>query len=147
MAQDKKIGDDCKAYHNTGTYPVPVWNEVTNIEDLSLPLSKTLAEFKTRGSKWILKRSGKIDSGIEFKYIYDKADDDWSVLRDGFLNNTPIEFAIMDEAIATSGAQGLRATCEVVEMPMDQPLEDGVSIAMSIAPAPADNEPEWYTVA
>ena len=103
----KRLGGDCKLYRNSGTYGSPTWNEITNVEDLSQPMTRGQGEFKTRGSKFILKKNGKIDLGVEFKLVVDKSDDDYSVLRDGFLADpaTVIEFAIMDEAIATTGTR------------------------------------------
>ena len=147
MANKKRLGGECFTYRNTGTFASPVWNEITNIEDNSLPLSKGQGEFKSRGSKYVLKKGGKIESGVEFKYVYDPGDDDWVALRDSFFNGTAIEMAIMDGPIATTGNQGLRASMEVMEIPRDEPLEEGVSVAVVCALTISDNEPAWTTTA
>lgn len=143
MANKMRNGGDCKLYRNSGSYASPTWNLIDNVEDLSMPMSKGAGEFKTRGRKFILKRGAKIDAGVEFTLVVDKGDDDLSVLRDAFLNGTVLEFAIMDEAIATVGAEGLRLACEVLEFPIDQPLEDKQSVAVKLAPGISDNDPAW----
>lgn len=144
----KRLGGDCKIYRNTASYATPTWNEITNVEDLSLPMSRSQGEFKVRGSKFVLKKNSKIDLGVEFKLVVDKSDDDYSVLRDAFLAEpaTVIEFAIMDEAIATTGANGLRASFEVAEFPLDEPLEGELSAAVKLTPAISANAPAWLTV-
>jgi hypothetical protein len=62
------------------------------------------------------------------------------------LNKTPIEFAVMDGDIAVSGKQGLRATCMITNFSMSQPLEEAVTVDVSIKPTYAANAPSWYTV-
>lgn len=145
MPDKKRLGGECKLYRNTGTYGTPTWNEVTEVEDLSLGLSKGAGEFRTRASKWVKKKGGKIEASLEWKHIYDPGDDDFVVIRDAFLNSTSLDISVFDGAIATAGNQGLRANMEILEFPVDEPLEDGVSIAVSAAPTIADNEPVWNT--
>ena len=145
MANKKRLGGECKLYRNSGTYGSPTWNEITEIEDLSLPMTKGAGEFKTRGSKWLKKKGGKIEAGIEWKHYYDPGDDDFPVLRDAFLNGTTVDLACVDGPIATTGTAGLRAVMEVLEFPIDEPLEDGASVAIKVAPTIDDNEPLWMT--
>lgn len=147
MANKKKIGNDCKAYRNTGTYGSPVWNEMTEVGDVSLPLSKGRGEFRTRSSKFVKKKGGKIEAALNASYVYDPGDDDWVALRDSFLNNTALDVAVMDGPIATIGSQGLRADMEVMEIPVEEPLEDGVTVAIVLEPTISDNEPTWTTTA
>lgn len=146
MPNKKKLGGECKLYRNSGTYGSPTWNEITNAVDVSLDASKGAGEFKTRADAWVAFAAGKISAGLNVKYVYDPGDDDWSVLRDAFLNNTVIGFAMMDGAIATTGNQGLRIDCQIHEFPIDQPLEEGVTVQIKLMPAISDNAPAWYTV-
>lgn len=146
MAVKKKLGNDCKLYRNSATYASPTWNEITEVSDVSLPQSKGRGEFRTRASKYVKKKGGKIEAAINAKYTYDPGDDDFSVLLASFNTGTTIDCAIVDGPIATPGTQGLRADVEVMEFPIDQPLEDGVSVDMVLEPTITDNEPAWMTV-
>lgn len=145
MANKKKLGGDGVLARNSGSYGSPTWNTITECESLALQLKKNTGEFRTRASAYVLKRGGKIEALVEFKLVYDPGDDDWTVLRDAFLNGTAIEFMVFDGAIATVGNQGLRASFEVVELPLDQPLEEGMSVAVVLAAAISDNAPAWVT--
>ncbi len=147
MADKKLLGGECKLYRNSGTYGSPTWNEITNVEDLSMPNSKGRGEFKVRGSKYVKKRGAKIEAALNWKQIYDPGDDDFTVLLGSMNSGTILDLACVDGAIATSGTQGLRADMEVMEFPLDEPLESGVSIAVVAEVAISANEPTWMTVA
>jgi hypothetical protein len=146
MAKKYKLGRHCKLYRNSSTYASPTWNEMPACGDLSIPLTKGRAEFASRGSLFKAWKSGLIEAGVDFKMIYDTADEDFPILKDAFFDSDEIEFAIADGPIATAGTQYLRMTCEVFDFPIDEPLEEGCSVDVSIAPCPADNEPAWVTV-
>lgn len=128
-------GNACKLYYNTGTDATPTWVEVTRAKDVSAPLSKGEADVSRRESNWKMSKGTLKEGGLEFGYQYKLGSDSvFDALVDSYLNGTPIQFAVMDQAIATSGAWGFKLFSEVMELPIDQPLEDGVVINVSAKP-------------
>ncbi len=141
------LGKDCKLYRNTGSYGTPAWNEIPNCKDLTLNLETSEADVTTRGNNgWEAVVAALNRGSIDFQMVYDTADQDFTAVRDAYLNKGTIEFAVMDGDIAVSGKQGLRATCMTTNFSMSQPLEEAVTVDVSIKPTYAANAPSWYTV-
>jgi hypothetical protein len=141
-----KLGLDAKLYRNTGTYAAPVWNEVKNVKDVTLNLEAGEADVTTRGNAgWRATVATLKDASIEFEMVWDSADDDFGAIRDAFLNRSPIELAVMDGDIATSGSQGLRASCIVTKFSRNEPLEEEITVSVTVKPTYAANAPSWMT--
>ena len=144
----KQTGNEAKLYRNTGTYGSPVWDEVTNVRDLDLGVEKGQADASTRGASWRQYLTTLKDASIDFSMLWDTSDLDFSAIQDAFFNDTQVELAIMDGDISVAGAEGLRATFDVVTFTRHEPLEDAMSVDVAIKPsAEADNAPAWYVVA
>ena len=45
-----KLGMQAKLYRNTATHETPLWDEMTNVKDLTLNLEKGQADVTTRGN-------------------------------------------------------------------------------------------------
>lgn len=146
------IGQECKAYYNSGTHAAPSWVEIKRGVDFTLNLGKGEAETSRRESGWEFKRGALKQASVDFGYRYKRGVDTvFDALFDSWANGTAVEFAIMDQIITASGAQGLRAFCEVFSSNMDQPLADGVVVQITASPtdheeAAALIEPDWYIV-
>lgn len=144
MAQ---IGSDCKLYHNTGTYATPTWDEVPIVRDLELNLEKGQADITTRaGAGWIQRIGTLKDGSIEFGIVWESGDADFEAFRDAFLDNTLIDVAAMDGAIATSGNQGLRAEMECLSFSRSEPVAGAVEASVNVSPGFSTNAPEWLVV-
>ena len=142
-----RLGLDAKLYRNTGTFPAPAWNEVGNVKDVTLTLEAGEADVTTRGNNgWRATVATLKDAGIEFEMVWDSADPDFSAFRDAFLNRGAVEVAVMDGPIATSGSQGLRATCMVTKFTRTEPLEEAITVAVTIKPTFSANPPIWHVV-
>src|SRR5262245_2768193 len=98
-----KVGLNCKAYRNTGNFASPVWNEITIARDLTINLTKDDADSSVRGQTWRTRLSTLKDAQVDLNVLHDPSVDDYNVLRDAFLNDTVIDFAFADGAIATTG--------------------------------------------
>jgi hypothetical protein len=143
-----KLGLDAKLYRNTGTHAAPVWNEIKNVRDVTLNLEAGEADVTTRGNAgWRATVATLKDGSIEFDMVWDTEDDDFSAIRDAFLNHTALEFAVMDGDITTAGSQGLRATCAVTNFSRNEALEEAITVSVTVKPTFAANPPEWMTVA
>jgi hypothetical protein len=142
-----RLGLDAKLYRNTGTFPAPAWNEVSNVKDVTLTLEAGEADVTTRGNNgWRATVATLKDAGIEFEMVWDSADPDFAAFRDAFLNRGAVEVAVMDGPIATSGSQGLRATCMVTKFTRTEPLEEAIAVAVTIKPTFSANPPIWHVV-
>lgn len=145
---DIKRGFEWRLYRNTGTYAIPVWNEVDEAGDIDLPLKKDEIEMnlrRNRGVKTVL--SGMSDWPIEFDLAHEPAQEDFIAIRDAYLNGTTIDFAVADGNIATPGTFYVRAVCEVIEFPFSPKMKDGDVIKVKAKPsANSTNAPITVTV-
>ncbi|MBN8605070.1 MAG: hypothetical protein J0M26_28995, partial [Planctomycetes bacterium] len=95
-----KLGLDAKLYRNTGVFATPVWDLIGNVRDLTLSLEAGEADVSTRSNNGWRATVGTLkDASLEFEMVWDTADADFTAIRDAFLNNTNIEFAVMDGLI------------------------------------------------
>ena len=139
---------DAKLYRNTGTFASPTWNLIPNVKDLTLSLETGEADVTTRGNAgWRATVATLKDASIEFEMVWDSTDDDFTALKNAFLGNTAIEMAVLDGLVATSGSQGLRATCMVTSFTRNEPLEEAITVSVTIKPTYSENAPSWMTVA
>lgn len=142
-----RIGLECKLYYNTGTYASPVWVEVTNARDVTVPLSKGEADISRRGDSWRQRKGTLKDASIDFQLIQEDGDTAFDAFLDSFINGTPIELLALNGADDEEGAQGLRATCEIFKFDDGQALEEGETYDLSAKPTVSANPPEWHIVA
>jgi len=144
-----KLGYECKMYHGaalaTGETAVDgSYTELTAAKDVSVPLDKAEADMTTRANNgWKSSRGGLKDGSIEFEIKWDSEDAGVTFIRSAFMNNTNILLAVMDGDIAVNDNEGFVANCEIMSFPLNQPLEEGVMIAVTAKPR---DHQEWYVV-
>jgi hypothetical protein len=142
-----KLGLDAKLYRNTGTYASPTWNEIKNVKDVTLNLETAEADVTTRGNNgWRATVATLKDGSVEFEMVWDSADDDFGTIRDAFLNKTAVELAVMDGDITVTGTQGLRASYMVMKFSRNEPLEEAITVSVTVKPTYATNAPTWMTI-
>lgn len=141
------IGAECKAYHNTGSYATPTWDEITAIVNVRLNISVGEADGSNRSSLWKITKPTLIDASVEFDIIWDNADADVTAIRGAVIGRSLLDLAIMDGAIATTGNQGLRAEMHLYGMNRDEQLENVVQTSHTAKPGSMANAPTWMTVA
>lgn len=142
-----KVGLDAKLYRNSGTYAAPTWSELVNAKDVTLNLEAGEADASRRGGNgWRETLMALKDGSVEFELVYDNTDAEFTALKDAFFGGTTVELAVMDGDIADTGTQGLRATMSVVNFSRNEPLEEALTVSVTVKPAPADNPPEWMSV-
>ena len=146
---DFRLGLDCVAYRNTGSYATPTWDELTNVKEVTVNLDKAEADVTTRGnSGWRAVAATLKDGSVDVTIQHNPdSHADVTALLNAWLNNTQLECAFMDGPVATSGSEGLRGTFEVMSASRSEPLEDGVVWTFSLKPSLATNAPEWLVVA
>lgn len=142
-----RLGMDAKLYRNTGSYATPTWDLIGNVRDVTLSLESGEADVTTRGNAgWRAKVATLKDASIEFEMVWDTADNDFVAIRDAWLNNTTLDIAVMDGDITTSGSQGLRAICMVTRFSRSEPLEEAITVSVTMTPTYSANAPTWYVV-
>lgn len=137
-----RLSLNAKFYRNTGTYGTPTWTEIEAVKDLSLADSMTEADVTARKHGGFRAMVAALrELGVEFDMPNIVADVDLLALRAAYNARTPIEFAVMDDAIATSGAHGVRFTGNIFQRNRDEKIEDAQMFSFSVKPTDADNAP------
>lgn len=144
------LGLDAKLYRNTGSVSVPIWDLIPNVRDLTLSLEKNLADVTTRAALgWRQEVSVLKTAEVTFQMIWDGTDADFTAIRDAFLDNTQIYFAIMDGDITTTGNQGLTAWFEVPTFTRNEALEEALTVDVTLKlgfPPDITEQPIWFIV-
>lgn len=137
-----KLGLDAKLFRNTGTYNAPTWTEIGNVRDVTLNLETSEADVTTRANNgWRATVATLKDASIEFEMVWDSDDANFTAMRQAFLGNTSIELAVLDDEVATG--QGLRATCMVTKFSRNEPLEEAITVSVTVKPTYSDHAPSW----
>jgi TP901-1 family phage major tail protein len=143
-----RLGMEAKLYRNTGTYAVPVWAEIANVKDVTLNLEKGEADVTTRANKGWRAKVGTLKEGsIEFEMVWDTGDPGFEAVKDAYFDDEPIELAVLDGDVTTSGTQGLRALFSVTSFSRKEPLEEAMSVAVAMKVTYSAHPPEWMDVA
>jgi hypothetical protein len=139
-----RLGLDAKLYRNTASGGAPTWDLVGNVRDVTLNLETGEADVTTRGNNGWRATVGTLkDASIEFEMVWDTGDADFTAFKDAFFNGTSIELAVMDGDIATSGAQGLRAVCRIINFTRSEALEEAITVSVTAKPTYSTSPPSW----
>lgn len=148
MSASTILGLNAKLYRNTGTYETPTWTEITNVKDVTLNLEKGEADATTRGSSgWRQTVATLKDASVEFEMVWDPSDQGFQAIKDSFFNDTAIDIAVMDGPIppgAGETSQGLRAEWTVTKFSRNEPLEEVLTVSVTIKPT-YGSVPTWMT--
>ena len=155
MATDHVIGGDAKLYYNTGTHASPTWALISNVGDVTVDDSAGEPGISTRESKVNMTGMGQIDLTFNVDYLHQSGSDSVFTTLQAASNRAsspaPVQLALMDQAIATSGSKGWRAFCVMKQCNQGQELEEGVKYDMSFKPtrhveSAAVVVADWYVV-
>lgn len=141
------LGMDAKLYRNTGTFAVPIWDEIDNVGDLAQDNESEKADVTTRKNAPFKAEVATIISlGLAFGMIRDDEDADYIVLRDAQINRTTIEFAVMNGDITVSGNSGFRFLAMVSKFSETQNLADAQRNEVEAVPTFSDNPPAIFLI-
>jgi hypothetical protein len=131
---------DMVAARNSASFASPTWVVMTAIvKDVSINLSKNEGDASSRGSKYELKRGTLRPVSIELTVLNIPADADLVAMQDAYDNDSIIEIALATGAIATSGTVYRRFECEVFDISESQPLNDMVTLKVTLKPTYTGN--------
>ena len=139
-----KYGMDGKLYYTAGARgSSPAWSELTNAKDVTLNLETGEADVTTRGNGgWKAAAATLKSATIEFEMIWDTEDVGFTAIKDAYFNNTILGVAVMDGDIAGDG-QGLLADCMVTNFSRKEPLEEAMTVSVTLKPTYGGTAPEW----
>lgn len=147
------VGKDCKLYYNSSIHATPAWVEINKARNVSASLDKTKVDISARFSSWKASKSGLKDLEITFTYLHIRGTDTvFDKILDSFINDTAVQFLMLDGDVTLSKAQGPRAYCEVFSLNPSQELEGGDEYEVTIAPTYKEDPagtirtPDWYEV-
>jgi len=137
----KKIGLECKAYYASAVLSDDVtpatasWNEIDEARDITLTLERGEADVSSRASTWAAFKATLKNGRVDMELSYDATDTAYEALRDAWDSGDEIGIAIMDGDIETGGSEGFCANMSVLNMTRNEPLEDGVTVSVSLRPS------------
>lgn len=143
-----------KLYYNTATHASPTWVLITRAIDVSVDIAQTSVDVSSRGSVYKAALPGLVDHTLNFGYrVAGGADTVLDALLTMWAGATQSikEFAVMDQAIATQGAQGPRFYAHVESANLSQGLEEGAIVEFTLRAAyfevsAAKTDPDWFEV-
>lgn len=148
-------GRDAYLYRNTGTVGTPVWTEVPEARDLSMPMTSEKIKQSDRSTIFALYDNGEIDLSISGALSFRSQNANCTALRDLMLTKCAEQMALMSGPIADSGSEGILAGFKVFTNSHNFPLSDGMTVDIELAPCYYEDPtapgvqiaPEWYEVA
>jgi hypothetical protein len=122
----RKIGRVQKLYLNSAAYASPTWVEFTKVGDVDITMEKATSEINTRETPNTKTIGGNNKIGLTFDYFRVDALTDavFTALRASYLNNTPMDLAGMESAIASSGAKGIRGPFLCTKCTRKEPVNE-----------------------
>jgi hypothetical protein len=123
------------------------WSEMGNVKDVTLNLETGEADVTVRANTGWRAMVGTLkEATIEFTMQWDTEDAGFAALQDAFMNNLSIGIAVMDGEIATPGSQGLTANCSVISFSRSEPLEEAMTVDVTLKPTYSATPPAWLEV-
>jgi len=133
---------EAKLYRNTGTYDAPDWVEITNVKDVTPVAGNGEADVTTRANHgWKASKATLKDGSVEFEMMWDTEDEGFAAIQSAFFGNENIDLAVMDGDIETEGSEGLRATFSVTKFDRKEPLEEAITVSVTLKPTYATHAP------
>lgn len=144
-----KLGLNAKLYRNTGTFGVPTWVEVSNVQDLDISDSMDEADATVRGSGGMNESEPTVRK-IEVSWnMKNNADTQMIAFRTAYAARTALDLQFLDGAIATPGTHGIRGRFKLHEFGKPQSLREGQFVNLMAKPSPDDTNgpPTEVTIA
>ncbi len=139
-----RLGMNGKLYYKVGGQAAGGnWLELTNIRDVTLNMDTGEADLTTRGNQgWRATVATLKEASVEFEMVWDTADPGFAAIKDAFFNNSVIGLQILDNDLA-SGGQGLQADFMVTNFTRNEPLEEGMTVNVTVKVAFSSTPPQW----
>ncbi len=137
-----KPGIAAVVYRNTGTYGSPTWTAMTLVRSVSDNSKWDTGDTSTRASRAKTAAKTQVDLPHDIEMRADDADTAYVAMFAAWASPTSVvDLLILDGAIATEGAMGIRAEFIVCGRPQNQGAGDIIYTSFPIMPAWTANGP------
>jgi len=136
-----KLGLQCQLFQ--GVAGSQATTEVTNVENLAIGLERDEADVSTRAADgWEVVVGGLRKGALEFNQVYDTDDVVFEAIRDAFFATDPDD-NILSFFVTDGAGSGLDADFTILSWKVDQPLKEGVKVAITAKPTRTNRVPTW----
>lgn len=129
-------GRKWKVYVNSATHASPTWVEIPEGQDISFPFQTDQLEWLDRGTTFKQYIDGYTDIGLEFPITYAVGNANHETLFAAAIARTILDVCVMDQAVATSGADGFRFFAMVFGFDTSAPIADKTEVSVVLKPTP-----------
>ena len=141
------VGIDAKLYYDVLGVDGGTWTLATNVRDVTLNMDSGEADTSTRDSDWKTVAATLKVLELSFEMLYDTDDTAWQAFLAAYMaRTTPFGFALMDQVIATVGAEGLQADFTILGFDTPQPLEESSKTTVRAKPCRSTTDPAWTVI-
>jgi predicted secreted protein len=146
MPANYLLGMNAKVYyHATVDTALAAMTELTNVKNVTLNLDAAEADITSRAnSGWQAIAAALRSAGTDFEMVWKPADTGFAAIKTAYLTSAAMEFAILDQDKATSGAQGLKGNFTVTAFNREEPIDGAIMVAVTIKLTKFN---EWTVVA
>jgi len=145
-------GSDAYLYFNTGIEGTPVWQEVTEVTDVSFNASLNTTEMKRRSHRYVKNLSTLYQPfTAEFTLVHGLDDTTFDLLIAAWTSRSVDEWLFFDAPKDNAAGEGYRCPMVITQFTFNQPLEDVSTHQVSLTSAylyetvATEVEPSWAT--
>lgn len=135
-----RLGMEAKLYH--GAAGATAATEMPNVKDVTLNLEKGEADVTTRGNQGWRATVGTLkDGSVEFEMVWDSSDSGFAAIKNAYFANTAIALLILD----AEDGEGLDADFSVTNFSRNEPLEEAITVSVTVKPTYSTRAPAWVS--
>ena len=132
MPSNYKLGMEAKLYYGAAAALLSALTEADNVKDLTLNLEGGEADITTRGNAgWRATAPTLKEATVEFEMIWLPTDTAFAAIRDAFLGNTTLRFAILDGDKDAEGTEGLMGDFAITNFSRNEALEEAITVSVT----------------
>lgn len=133
------LGLNAKLFRGTAGASAVGGTEMKNVKDVTLNIESGEADVTTRKAQgWRMSVATLKEASVEFEMNYDTSDSDYTALANAFFAGTPLAFFISD-----GSGTGLDADCSIINFNISQPLEEAMTVSVTLKPTDSSRAPQW----
>jgi hypothetical protein len=132
----RKTGSKQKLYMNpAGTYASPTWVLMAKVGDVDITMGKATSDVDTRETPNTKTVAGNKKLGITFNYfrVDSHTDAVFNALAASYFDDTVLDMAAMEIAIATAGAKGIRGPFVVTKFDRKEAVNEATRYEVELA--------------
>ena len=128
------IGVDAIASRNTAAWATPTWATVANLMDITLGMTLQEYEMAIRGLQFGVYLPTVFQLEVTGGLVYNTGDASVAAILTSFWGRSAIDLAFTDVAIATSGAEGVRAPWQVFGCTRNELVREALRYDLTLKP-------------